>query len=109
MPKQHQPNGAPGKKPPAPSIMVRPRRKRCLSTEQRWALELLAGSPHGANEESLVLDHGFSRRLLPRLVSAGLATAQHKVVNTAGQSIPLCRFRITAAGRRVLEGRAKIP
>lgn len=33
-----------------------------LTAEQRRALQLLAGSRHGASEELLVHGHGFSRR-----------------------------------------------
>ncbi len=46
-----------------------------LNAEQRRALELLASSRHGANEELLVLGHGFSCRMLAglvRLVTSGV-------------------------------------
>jgi hypothetical protein len=86
------PNGTSGKTPARP-------RKRRLNEEQRRALELLAGSPHGVPEELLVLGHGFSRRMLAGLVQRGLATARHEVVKAGGQAIKVGRFRITAAGR----------
>lgn len=35
-----------------------------LTRERHRALRLLASSQHGANEELLVLGHGFSRRML---------------------------------------------
>jgi hypothetical protein len=37
---------------------------RRLTPERRWALELLAKSRHGANEELLVHGHGFKRPML---------------------------------------------
>jgi hypothetical protein len=40
--------------------------------ERRRALELLAKSRHGANEELLVHGHGFKRRMLMGLFALGL-------------------------------------
>jgi hypothetical protein len=73
--------------------------KRPLGAEQRRALQLLAGTPFGAAEAAMFL-HGFTRRVLARLIHAGLAAVQRE--KAGGQTIG--RIRITEAGRRTLEG-----
>jgi hypothetical protein len=75
-----------------------------LNVERRQALQLLASSPDGVNEELLFLDHGFTRRMLTGLVRAGLAAAEREVVKAGGKPIEVVRVRITAAGRKVVEG-----
>jgi hypothetical protein len=62
-----------------------------LTPEQRSALELLASSPHGTNEELLVLSHGFTRRMVAGLVRRGLAAAHRKVVKAGGKAIEVTR------------------
>jgi hypothetical protein len=52
---------------------------------------LLASSPFGVTEVNM-LAHGFTRRTPAGLIRAGLAIARGKTI------------RITAAGRRALEG-----
>jgi len=74
-----------------------------LNAEQRRALELLASSRHGANEELLVLGHGFSCRMLAGLVRRKLAAAEREVVKAGGKTIEVVRVRMTEAGRRPLE------
>ncbi len=81
--------------------MGEPPRKRYLGAEQRRALRLLASSPFGASEATMVAN-GFKRRLLADLIRAGLATAQRENINAGSQ--PVGRVRITEAGRRALEG-----
>jgi hypothetical protein len=44
-----------------------------LTADQRRALRLLAGAPHGVTE-AMRLAHGFRREMLARLVLRGLAT-----------------------------------
>jgi hypothetical protein len=68
-----------------------------LTTERRRALELLASSPEGINEELLVHGHGFKRQMLVGLVRFGLATAEREVVDVV-------RIRITNAGWRAIDG-----
>ena len=75
-----------------------------LTTERRRALELLASSPEGINEELLVHSHGFKRQMLVGLVRFGLATAEREAMNTGGETVEVVRVRITAAGRKVIEG-----
>jgi len=83
--------------------MEEPPRKRHLGTEQRRALQLLAGSPFGATE-AVMLAHGFTRRILAGLVRAGLATARGKTAKAGDNEITVGRVRITDAGRRAIEG-----
>jgi hypothetical protein len=73
-------------------MMAAPPRKRRLPTEQRRALQLLASLPFGATTEAAMFANGFPRKMLVRLIRAGLATAKHNTV------------KITDAGRRALEG-----
>jgi hypothetical protein len=79
---------------------VLPRRRR-VSLEQRWALQLLACSPFGASV-AIMLTHGFTRGTLAGLVRAGLAMAQHETIKADRRLVG--RIRITEAGRRVIEG-----
>jgi hypothetical protein len=79
--------------------MAAPTRKRLLGSEKRRALQLLASTPFGATEAAMFL-HGFTRRVLARLIHAGLATVQRE--KAGGQLVG--RVRITEAGRRSLEG-----
>jgi hypothetical protein len=51
-----------------------------LMPERRRALELLAKSRNGVNEELLVHGHDFKRRMLAELVRGGLAAAEREVV-----------------------------
>jgi hypothetical protein len=81
--------------------MPAPPRKHRLGAQQCGALQLLASSPFGASE-AMMFANGFTRRMLARLIHAGLATTQRKDLRTDSQSIG--RVRITEAGRRVLEG-----
>jgi hypothetical protein len=77
-------------------------RKRRFSTEQRQALELLAGDPHGATEELLVLAHGFDSDMIAGLVRRGLATARRDSMRAGSRTIEVVRIRITDAGREAL-------
>jgi DNA-binding PadR family transcriptional regulator len=76
-----------------------PPRKRHLGAQQRLALQLLAGTPFGATEATMVVN-GFKRQTLVRLIRAGLATTQSEI-NVGGQAVG--RITITDAGRRALE------
>jgi hypothetical protein len=83
--------------------MASPSCKRRLSSEQRRALELLAGSPHGATEELLAYGHGFTRRMLARLVRAGLATVQRRVIVAGDTPVEVGKVMITDAGRSAIQ------
>jgi hypothetical protein len=82
--------------------MASPSRKRRLGPVQRRALELLASNPHGVTEEMLIYGHGLSRRMLPGLVRAGLATVERRVIIAGDTLVEVGKVRITAAGRRAL-------
>ncbi len=66
-------------------MAVSPPRPR-LTPERRRALKLLASSCHGASEELLVRDHGFSRGVLASLVLGGLAAAEREVIIAGGKT-----------------------
>jgi hypothetical protein len=76
-----------------------PYRKRHLGTQQRLALQLLAGTPFGATEV-IMFANGFTRRVLAGLIRAGLVTAQREMAD--GQLVS--RLRITEA----VDGRSKV-
>jgi hypothetical protein len=81
--------------------MLAPPRKYRLGARQRLALQLLADSPLGATETAMFVN-GFNRKMLVRLIRAGLATTEREDIKAGSQSIG--RVRITEAGRRALEG-----
>ena len=72
-----------------------------LSGEQRRALEILAGSPHGCTEGTLRA-YGCTVRLLTRIVRAGLAVARPEIVKAGGRTLSMLRLTITDDGRRAL-------
>jgi hypothetical protein len=74
-----------------------------LDAEQRRALKLLARIPGGATEATLFA-HGFWREMLAGLVFAGLATVTTAFIRAGGPAMRVDRYRITAAGRRAIEG-----
>jgi len=57
--------------------MAEPPRKRHLGAEQRRALQLLASSPFGISEATMIAQ-GFNRRMLASLIRAGLVTAERQ-------------------------------
>ena len=75
-----------------------------LTSERRRALELLASSRHGVNAELLVRGHRLSRRVLAGLVRAGLAVTKREVIMAGGRAVEVVRIRITAKGRKAIEG-----
>ena len=78
--------------------MPSPPRKHRLSPEQLRPLQLLASSRHGANEELLVLGHGFSRRMLAGIVRRKLAAAEREVAKAGGKTIEVVRAKQDSAG-----------
>ena len=74
---------------------------RGMSGEQRRALDMLAGSPHGFTEAALRA-HGFTVGLLAKIVRTGLAVAKPEIVKAGGRTLIMLRLRITDAGRRAL-------
>jgi hypothetical protein len=74
-------------------------RKPRLSTEQRRALKMLAGSPQGATFP-IMLAHGFTRDMLARLAHRGLVKVVAKTVRAGSKTIEVRRIKITDAGRK---------
>jgi hypothetical protein len=64
---------------------------------------LLAGSPHGCTEETLRA-HGFTVRLLARIVRARLAVTKPEIVKAGGRTLSMLRLTITDTGRQALAG-----
>jgi hypothetical protein len=71
------------------------------STNQRRALTLLSGSPHGCTVANM-LAHGFTNATLNGLVRDGLATIQPGMVRTGTRRITIVWVAITEVGRKVL-------
>jgi hypothetical protein len=69
--------------------------------DQREALRMLAGSPNGATESTL-LTHGFAIGMLHDLVSSGLATAERRTVQAGRELIEVKWMTITEIGRLAL-------
>jgi hypothetical protein len=57
-----------------------------IGPEQRRALTLLAGDPHGATEEMLMA-RGFTSAVLAGLIVNGLATARHEMVRAGARTV----------------------
>jgi len=77
-------------------------RKRRLSGEARRALDLLLDER--GSTEALMLAHGFTDRMLLRLVRAGLITMRREVIKTGAKTFDVGHVTITDAGRRALKG-----
>jgi hypothetical protein len=72
---------------------------RDLTSDQRRALDMLAGSHHGCTE-AILRAQGFSVELLADLMRTGLAKAEPETT----QAGPRVRIRITDAGKPALAG-----
>jgi hypothetical protein len=72
-----------------------------LTADQRRALRLLAGAPHGVTE-AMRLAHGFRREMLARLVLRGLATITTGTMRAGAATMKVERYRITDDGRNAL-------
>jgi hypothetical protein len=83
-------------------------RNRGPGADQLRALEILAGSPQGCTEETLRA-HGFTVRLLARIVRAGLAVARREIVKAGGRTLSMLRLTITDGGRQALAGMQRRP
>jgi hypothetical protein len=77
--------------------------KAWRDAEEKRALQLLAGTPHGYTKKTLRA-HGFRDGLLSRIVRAGLAVAKPEIVKADGRTLSLVRLTITDAGRQALAG-----
>jgi hypothetical protein len=72
-----------------------------IPADQREALRMLAGSPHGSTE-SILLAHGFGIGTLHDLVRDGLVTTERRTVRAERRLIEVKLMTITDAGRRAL-------
>jgi hypothetical protein len=54
--------------------------------------------------DALMLARGFTHRTLAGLVRAELATVRDEIVKAGDETVDVGRVRITAAGRKALEG-----
>jgi hypothetical protein len=74
-----------------------------LNAEQRRALQML-DTLQGGCTRSVWVAHGFTLALLVGLVRDELADVQSEILTANGRTIEMVRVRITAAGRRAIEG-----
>jgi hypothetical protein len=72
-----------------------------LSTEQRRALGLLAGTRRGLTKGVLTA-RGFTIETLTGIVRDGLATARSETIRAGGHPIEVVRIMITDAGRKAI-------
>ena len=84
-------------------VMAAPPQKPHLGAEQRRALEVLDLSQRGCSRPVWAA-HGLTLSLLVNLVRDGLADVQVETLTAHGWTTEVVRIRITAAGRRALEG-----
>jgi hypothetical protein len=80
--------------------VARPR-KTWRDTEEKRALQLLAGAAHGCSQKTFQAQ-GFKVGLLSRLVRAGFAVAKPEIVKVGGRTLRMRRLTITDAGRRAV-------
>jgi hypothetical protein len=71
------------------------------SANQRRALGLLAGCPHGCSVSNM-LAHGFTNAMLDGLVRDGQATMAPGTVRTGTRRITIVWIAISDVGREVL-------
>ena len=81
--------------------MAAPSRRRDLTWKARCALKLLLDQR--GTTEAAMLAHGFTERMLGRLVRAGLITVRHEMIRADASLIEVGKVKITYSGRRALE------
>ena len=74
-----------------------------LGATARQALVALAESPQGAMAAPLLLAHGFTPKLVGRLVDAGLASKTSGRMKGGVSPIHVVLIKITDAGRSALD------
>ncbi len=72
-----------------------------LSLRHRRVLKLLADAPHGRADGKLIAR--FTAEIV-ELIAAGPMEMRAEAVKENGRTIETVRVRITAAGRRAIEG-----
>jgi hypothetical protein len=73
-----------------------------LSANERRALVMIATAGLTGVTQSLLTAHGFSVRMIARLINRGMATLTREQVKAGGKMIEVGKVRITAAGRDAL-------
>jgi hypothetical protein len=81
--------------------MAAPPQKRHLAWNARRALELLLDQR--GTTEAMMLAHGFTERMLGRLLRAGLITIRREMIRADAELIEVGKVKITYTGRRALE------
>jgi hypothetical protein len=84
--------------PQCPDPKTRSRKHR-LNESARRALEMLASDPATV---SIMLDQGFTRRMLSHLVSTGLAMLRRSPLRVGSRTVDVSYIKITAAGRHAI-------
>ena len=74
-----------------------------LDSEQRRALEMLAGNPRGITE-AVLATLGSAGDLLAGLVRDGMATVASETLWAEGRPTEVVRVKITEAGQQALRG-----
>jgi hypothetical protein len=74
-------------------------RARAVSSDQRRALRVLAGSAHGCTQ-AIMLARGFEHALLDDLVLRGLVAAEQRAMCAGRWPIKVTWLMITEAGQR---------
>ena len=74
-----------------------------LDSEQRRALEMLAGNPRGITE-AVLTTNGLAGDLLAGLVRDGMATVASETLWAEGRPSEVVRVKITEAGQQALQG-----
>jgi hypothetical protein len=79
--------------------------RKCLTDDERRALQVLAVKSCGATVDALVLAYGFDRDLLTGLVDAKLAKRYHIRVTARGRptGVTVTYMKILAAGRKAIK------
>jgi hypothetical protein len=83
------------------SVPAGRRKPIATSDEQRRALSVLAGCPHGCTVANM-LAHGFANAMLNGLVREGLAIIEPGTVCTGSRRITVVWVAITKRGREVI-------
>jgi hypothetical protein len=86
-------------------MMATPPRKRRLSASPSVGEQGESAAPFRGVTAAIMLAKGFKTKMLARLDQEGLATTMiAERMKDGGKIIEVVRFRITATGRRALEG-----
>jgi hypothetical protein len=77
-----------------------------MNRDERRALGLLADTGRNGTTDAILVAHGVTASMVTSLVRDGLAIAMTEQVRASARMIEIVRVRITAAGKRAIEGQA---